>query len=230
MAKTWCTLYSKRPIPSQIIFCSRCHTKRRIGGAPRAHPSFGMTTTKISSSVFPYYTDQDETNMEQNSQMEQNVHLRQNVPFQQIEVPFQTFFQQSASNQNLSAPNQSASALLFNTATQYRSALDQDISAPVHNLDAPHLSAPSQTLSAPRQGFVAPAPSAARHSPSASSGISTSNQILIPSSSSQSKHILTPRSSLYENVSLVRRPPPQPPTQKSRLRNILTHFNTNGKL
>ncbi len=29
----------------QKILKSRCHTKRRAGAAPRARPSFGMTTT-----------------------------------------------------------------------------------------------------------------------------------------------------------------------------------------
>ena len=33
-----------------------CHTKRRMGAAKRAHPSFGMTTTKILRSVFSWRT------------------------------------------------------------------------------------------------------------------------------------------------------------------------------
>ena len=34
-------------LTSQIVFSeSRCHTKRRMAVATRAHPSFGMTTTK----------------------------------------------------------------------------------------------------------------------------------------------------------------------------------------
>ncbi len=36
------------------ILKSRCHTKRRIGTATRAHPSFGMTTTKTLRSVFSW--------------------------------------------------------------------------------------------------------------------------------------------------------------------------------
>ena len=35
---------SKKKI-SKTILKSRCHTKSRMGAAPRSHPSFGMTTT-----------------------------------------------------------------------------------------------------------------------------------------------------------------------------------------
>ncbi len=35
------------------ILKSRCHTKRRMGAATRAHPSLGMTTKKTLGSVFP---------------------------------------------------------------------------------------------------------------------------------------------------------------------------------
>ncbi len=34
------------------IMKSWCHTKRRMGSATRAHPCFGMTTTKTLRSVF----------------------------------------------------------------------------------------------------------------------------------------------------------------------------------
>ncbi len=37
---------------SQILK-SRCHTKRTMGSAMCAHPSFGMTTTKTLRTVFP---------------------------------------------------------------------------------------------------------------------------------------------------------------------------------
>ncbi len=38
-----------------VQFCSRCHTKRRIGGAPPANLSFGMTPTTELYIVF--FTD-----------------------------------------------------------------------------------------------------------------------------------------------------------------------------
>ncbi len=37
------------------ILKSRCHTKRRMGAATRAHPSFGMTTTKTLRPVFSWH-------------------------------------------------------------------------------------------------------------------------------------------------------------------------------
>ncbi len=37
-----------------IFLKSRCHTKRRMGAATRAHPSFGMTATKTLRSVFSW--------------------------------------------------------------------------------------------------------------------------------------------------------------------------------
>ncbi len=40
--------YDLRSQKTQILK-SRCHTKRRMGAATRAHPSFGMTTTKTLS-------------------------------------------------------------------------------------------------------------------------------------------------------------------------------------
>ncbi len=40
------------------ILKSRCHTKRRMGGATRAHPSLGMTTTKTLRSVFSWHASQ----------------------------------------------------------------------------------------------------------------------------------------------------------------------------
>ncbi len=42
-------------LPSQIIFCSRCHTKRRIAGPPPTNPSSGMTTVKILRHAFPWH-------------------------------------------------------------------------------------------------------------------------------------------------------------------------------
>ncbi len=36
----------------QKFLKSRCHTKRRVGAAPRARPSFGMTTTQDIRDVF----------------------------------------------------------------------------------------------------------------------------------------------------------------------------------
>ncbi len=44
-------------LPSQIIFCSQCHTKRRIGKeglVGPGDPSFSMTMTKTLRSVFPW--------------------------------------------------------------------------------------------------------------------------------------------------------------------------------
>ena len=40
---------------SNVKFYSRRHTQRRIGGALPAHPSLGMTTTKILRHVFPWH-------------------------------------------------------------------------------------------------------------------------------------------------------------------------------
>ena len=34
------------------ILKSRCHTKRRVGAAPCAHPSFGMTATQDIRDLF----------------------------------------------------------------------------------------------------------------------------------------------------------------------------------
>ncbi len=52
--KDWRTgLYNCTLLPSQIIFCSWCYTKRRIGRPLPANHSFGMITTKILRSVFP---------------------------------------------------------------------------------------------------------------------------------------------------------------------------------
>ncbi len=204
-------------------------------------------------------TFQEETNLEQKSQLEQT----QSVAFQQMESSTRNLFQQtselqSASFQYPSAQNQSASALIFNAATQFRSVPDLDISvqsvsAPNHSLYAPNLGAPSQILSSaiqdfkaqgarvPNQGLGAQGPSASHHILSAPSVVPASNQMLrdtiqvdshcvIPSSSSsQPRHILTPRSSLYQNVSLITRPTHQPVQQKNLLRNILTHPKTSGK-
>ena len=38
----------------QVIFCSQCHTKRRIGGDPPANPSLGMT--KILRYIFSWHS------------------------------------------------------------------------------------------------------------------------------------------------------------------------------
>ncbi len=40
---------------SRVIFYSRCHTQRRIGGAPPANPSLGMAMTKTLRSVFSWH-------------------------------------------------------------------------------------------------------------------------------------------------------------------------------
>ncbi len=40
---------------STIFSKSRCHTKRRMDAATRAHPSFGMTTTNTLKSVFSWH-------------------------------------------------------------------------------------------------------------------------------------------------------------------------------
>ena len=50
----WHRLKICNALPSQIITCSRCHTKRRIGEAPPTNPSFGMTMTKKLRSVFSW--------------------------------------------------------------------------------------------------------------------------------------------------------------------------------
>ncbi len=42
-----------------IFSKGRCHTKRRMGAATRAHPSFGMTTTKTLMSVFSWHTSDE---------------------------------------------------------------------------------------------------------------------------------------------------------------------------
>ncbi len=42
----WHRLFQKKKFFLQKNLNSRCHTKRRAGAAPRARPSFGMTTTQ----------------------------------------------------------------------------------------------------------------------------------------------------------------------------------------
>ncbi len=42
------------------ILNSRCHTKRRIGGAPSANPSFGITTTKLFKDTLLQHTSHSE--------------------------------------------------------------------------------------------------------------------------------------------------------------------------
>ncbi len=43
----WAAFHEK--VPNVL---SRCHTKRRAGAAPRARPSFGMTTTQDIRDLF----------------------------------------------------------------------------------------------------------------------------------------------------------------------------------
>ncbi len=45
--------------PSQIITCSWCHTKRRIGGAPPANSSFSITMTKILRYILSWHGSSD---------------------------------------------------------------------------------------------------------------------------------------------------------------------------
>ncbi len=201
-----------------------------------------MEDPNTEQNTFPEET----SNRQENSHFQQSAPLVHNVSFQHTEGQCQKFFQQasesqSAPNQNFGAQNQSASALVFNAATQIRSTGDLDISAPAHSLYAPDYGAPSHILSASRHYSSAPVPSASHHILGAPSGVRASNQMLrdiiqvdshsaiASSSTSQARHILTPRSSLYQNVSLVARPTHQPALQKNFLRNILTHPNTSGE-
>ena len=52
----WHRLENVTLLPSQVIFCIRCHTNRGISGAPPANNSFGMTRTRILRHIFSWHS------------------------------------------------------------------------------------------------------------------------------------------------------------------------------